>query len=265
MWLACRRHVAELHLGSAVKHIMGSTKDPGVAMYRRLRDQFRELKINYSDLVLSDFSTASPKLQQMAIDVLDWALEMLAKKTFPRYDYKEFMELVVISLGGKMDGFMFKLPGPDHHARWMSKVIYNLKIKLLSNVFEMTDEEKRQVNQVTEFVLLFYTKYWFTTPLASSAARQDLDFMSGILEYRKVNPSLSYAVLRSTYRHLWYLTPQLITLALADTGLEDRTRQEMARELYSMDRNTTKTGKPNFPILSYGATISRENMSSLVK
>ena len=37
---------------------LGSTKDPGVAMYHRLCDQFRDLKIDYNDLVLSDFSTS---------------------------------------------------------------------------------------------------------------------------------------------------------------------------------------------------------------
>ena len=264
LWLACRRHVAELHLGSAVKHIMGVTKDPGVAMYRRLRDQFRDLEIDCSNLVLPDFSNSSPELQLMALDVRSWAEEMLANRTFPRDDYKEFMELVVVSLGGKVDGFTFKLPGPDHHARWMSKVIYNLKIKLLSNIFVMTDEEKMQVDQVTDFVILFYTKYWFTTPLASSAARHDLDFMCGIHEYRKVSSSLSFAVLCSTYRHLWYLTPELITLALADTGLEDSSRESMARELYSMDRNNIKTGKPTFPMLSQGPTMARKNMSTLI-
>ena len=27
LWLACRRHVAELHIGAAVKYVMGVTKD----------------------------------------------------------------------------------------------------------------------------------------------------------------------------------------------------------------------------------------------
>ena len=130
---------------------------------------------------------------------------------------------------------MFKLPGPDHHARWMSKVIYNLKMKLVSKFFEMSEDEKEKVNRVVEFVLLFYTKYWFTTPLAGSAARQDLDFMSSILEYRKVNPSLSYTVLSSTYRHMWYLTPQMITLALTDKELEDSNMDGVARGV-STDR-----------------------------
>jgi hypothetical protein len=76
---------------------MGNTKDPEVPMYRRLLDQFRYLKIDYNDLVLSDFSSSSPKLQLMALKVQYWAEETLAKKTFPWDDYKEFMELVVVS------------------------------------------------------------------------------------------------------------------------------------------------------------------------
>ena len=72
-------------------------------------------------------------------------------------------------------------------------------------VFEMTEDEKSKVNQVVEFILLFYAKLWFTTPLAGSAARQDLDFMTGILKYRAINPSLYFAVVSSTYRHFWYL------------------------------------------------------------
>ena len=256
--------MAELHIGAAMKHIMGTTKDPGVALYRRLRDQWGDIKINYSELVLSDFSEAPHGLNDIAGDMLSWASEQLLLKTFPRDDYKEFMELVVISLGGEVEGFMIKLPGPDHHARWMSKCIYSLKLKLLSKVFEMTDDEKTKINQVVEFILLFYAKHWFTTPLAGSAARQDLEFMSGVLKYRDINPSLSFKVLCSAYCHLWYLTPQLITLALTDKELEDSSRVEMASVLHRQERELANTGKPTFPVLPQGASKTREHMSTLI-
>jgi hypothetical protein len=171
---------------------------------------------------------------------------------------------VVVCLGGEVKGFRFKLPGPDHHARWMSKCLYFLKIRLLRKVFKMSEEENGQVDVLTEFILLFYAKYWFTTPLASSAARHDLEFISSITQYRLINPKLAYEVLSCTYRHLWYLTPQLVTLALTDTGLEDSSREKMARVLHSQDRVKVKTGKPVFPVLPYGATKSREDMSSMV-
>ena len=48
------------------------------------------------------------------------------------------------SLGEKVEGFVFKLQGPDHHARWMSTVIYNLKMKLVSKFIEMSDDEKEK-------------------------------------------------------------------------------------------------------------------------
>ena len=84
------------------------------------------------------------------------------------------MELVVVSLGGNVTNFKFKLPGPDHHARWMSKCLYILKIKLLSNQFKLFEDEIRQVTDLAEFIILFYAKFWFVTPLAKSAPRTDI-------------------------------------------------------------------------------------------
>ena len=46
-------------------------------------------------------------------------------------------------LGGEIKGFTFKLPGPDHCASWMSKCIYFLKIRLVSKVFSLIDEETK--------------------------------------------------------------------------------------------------------------------------
>ena len=264
LWLACRRHMAELHMGTAVKLVMGATKDPGLALFRRLSKEWRQLDISHTNLELTNFSSASMELHEAAGKVLTWSKEQLEAKTFPRDDYREFMELVVVSLGGEVEGFSFKLPGPDHHARWMSKCIYILKIQLLSRIFKLSEEEKEQVKSLTEYILLFYAMYWFTTPLASSAARQDLDFMSYILEYRKVNSRLGFAVLGSAYRHMWYLTRQLVILALTDTGLEDSTREGMARKLHSQERGSLKTRKPVFPVISHGATIARANMAVLV-
>ena len=62
----------------------------------------------------------------------------------------------------------------------MSKEIYYLKIRLLSNIFELSSEQQEEVDQVTEFSVLFYIKYWLQTPLPSSAARIDLEIMAHV-------------------------------------------------------------------------------------
>ena len=264
MWLGCRHHIAELHIMNVVKTVTGTTTDPGVGMFRRLKKEWSELLIDHDNLVIFDISDLVPKLQEEAKTVLEWAIEQQDKKVWPREDYKELLDLLIVSLGGKVKDFSFKMPGADHHARWMLKVIYYLKIRLLSNIFEISPEDMDKVTQVAEFIVLFYAKYWLQAPLPTAAARIDLEFMANIQYYRQRRPRAAFAVLQSTYRHLWYITPQLITLALADRELDDTSKEQMAKALYTIKPKKISTGKPSFPLLPSGAADSRVNMASLV-
>ena len=63
---------------------------------------------------------------------------------------------------------------------------------------------------------------------------------------------------------MWYLTPQLITLALVDRDLEEDTKQKMAAALHSKERSEIKSRKPQFPVLSHGPIAARKDMASLV-
>ena len=160
LWVACRHHIAELHKGKVFHAVFGTTTDPGVGMFRRLKKEWAGLQIDLDDLVIFDISLLDPNLQDVAKSVLEWAMEELEKKTWPREDYQELLELLIVTLGGKVEGFTFKMPGADHHARWMSKDIYILKIRLLSKIFRISVEELDKITQVTEFVVLFFVKYW---------------------------------------------------------------------------------------------------------
>ena len=148
--------------------------------------------------------------------MLKWAEQESGKGTWPREDYKELLDLLIVSLEGNIKDFKFKMPGANHHARWISKAIYYLKLQLLSKVFTMTEEEVVEVNLITEFIVLYYVCHWFLAPLPASVARHDLEFMTSILKYRVRNPRIAWTVLQSTYRHIWYFIPQLIALTLAD-------------------------------------------------
>ena len=218
------------------------------------------MNIDYKDLVLWDWENSSENSQKLAKSVLQWAEEQLLRETFPREDYKEFMQLVVISLGGKIPGFAFRLPQNDSNARWMAKAIYNLKIRLLSKVFVMTTEEAIFVQRISEFVMVFYCRYWFTGSLPCAAPREDLDFLNSIEEYRKTDPKLFWALSRSVYNHLWYVTPQLVILGLFDKELESATKEEMAKVLHQTPRGFIPLGKPNFPIMAPGVRTSMADL-----
>ena len=66
-----------------------------------------------------------------------WKSELLEvssnKKDFLRDDYKELLSLAVIFVEGSVSEVSLQKPGALHKARWMSKLIYALKIVLLKS------------------------------------------------------------------------------------------------------------------------------------
>ena len=198
-------------------------------------------------------------MQKLARDVLEWGQSELDKGTFPRDDYRELLQLIVVFLGGTVEGFSFRFPQQDSNARWMAKAIYNLKLRLLSNIFVMTPEENSFVKMISEFVCCVYAKYWFTTPLPTAAPRQDLNFINSLQVYRKIDKHFFWAVIGSVYNHLWYLCPQLITLALFDKDLEAPYKENMAKVLHQTPRCAISTGKPTFPAVAPGARFRLED------
>ena len=70
MWLACRHHVAELHISKVVHVVTGNTKEPGVIMFRRLKREWSDLQIDFKILVIFDISNPEKGLQDVAYSVL---------------------------------------------------------------------------------------------------------------------------------------------------------------------------------------------------
>ena len=129
----------------------------------------------------------------------------------------------------------------------MSKRIYFVKIWLLSRIFNLSKEEESEVQRVFIFTVVVYAKAWFRAPLSVSAPRNDLELYRIVLKYREVEPAISFQVLKSIRRHQWYLTPQMVTLSLADTSLPAKEREEIARILHSFPRVEIPMGRPPFP------------------
>ena len=127
-------------------------------LFRRLRTNWNSLTVDYSKLDKFAYNVSQAWLCKQARDVLSWAEVHLDKATWPRDDYKELLHLIIIWLGGAVKSFTFKFPGADHHARWLSKAIYYMKLALLSGQFYMEEEEKKEVAIISEFVGLFYAK-----------------------------------------------------------------------------------------------------------
>ena len=57
LWIACRHHIYELHMKHVCETVTGSTKDPGIKLFRRLRTEWNSLSINKNNLITFDYNS----------------------------------------------------------------------------------------------------------------------------------------------------------------------------------------------------------------
>ena len=129
------------------------------------------------------------------------------RKCLPTNDYRELLELTVIFLGKvPAKGVRYMTPGPMHHARWMSKIIYSLKVWMFRSQFKLTSKEKKGRRDMVIFTIRVYIKAWMTAPLAASAPNNDLLLLKSLARYEDVNKAISKASITKLAGHLWYLS-----------------------------------------------------------
>lgn len=92
------------------------------------------------------------------------------QKHHDRDDFRELLELLYIFLGGTPSNrIKFKVAGANHHARWLSKTIYCLKIYMFKEQFPLKLLELKGLKQICLFAINFYVITWFDAPSAIKA------------------------------------------------------------------------------------------------
>ena len=142
---------------------------------------------------------------------------------FVRGDYKELVELSLLYLGDTSVPFKsFKKPGALHKARWMFKILYSIKIVLLSqNITKAVgvnvctnNTQFNKLQNFVNFVVYVYAPWWPQCPIATAAPITELDLIYAIIAYKEVNLVISKAGLDVlSKKHTWYLTEELVPLA----------------------------------------------------
>ena len=252
-WVACRHHTMELLVKAAYHELFGDSKSPDVKLFTLLKDP-----ATWNSLELNNFRP--PLIPRAFKDDVKPLLFFINKQLdeenqdkLPRGDYKEFLELAKIFLGGDVDrkkGYIFQLsrPGADHHARWMSKCIYFLKLFLLSDQFpqsQLSWQKKKKVKTMAIFIIFPYLQSWFTSPSLLGAAQNDLDLFKRLQKFSKIDKKISSATSSILSRHPWYLTEELISLFNISLPVEERTL--LAKKIGSLPPANLKVCKPHLP------------------
>ena len=121
--------------------------------------------------------------------------------------------------------FQMKAPGARHHARWMSKVIYTIKIAMLQDQLkdDIPEGLLKKIINLAKFLCFYYVKPWLRATLPFQAPIEDLNLyktlLSNVKEHKCVAiRHMSQAVASKFENHFWYLTERLVVISLFSDG-----------------------------------------------
>lgn len=125
----------------------------------------------------------------------------------PRDNYTEFLELVIIFLGGiQPKGIQFCRPGA-YLVCWMCKAIYCLKILIFQNQFLTTKTEMKGWKIICYFIIKCYVEFWFRSTNAIKTPYKDiLLFLKKLKSYKEDNKQVAELAIKKFVNHLWYFT-----------------------------------------------------------
>lgn len=187
-------------------------------------------------------------------NVIEYAQLQLETK-FPRDDYRELLELTIIFLGGKPPrGLKFSKPGPVHHARWMARAIYALKIFIFHKQLEISTSELKGIKDVCVFIVRLHIYAWFSCTSAVSAPRSDLLLLQQLVEYKTIHEAISKVATEKLLRHTWYLNEELIALSFFDASVSHDEKRNMVKALKTREGRWEIQKRPTIPHETIPAT-----------
>ncbi|XP_074112021.1 uncharacterized protein LOC141535796 [Cotesia typhae] len=137
----------------------------------------------------------------------------------------------------------FKRPGAIHHARWMAKAIYSLKMFLFRNEFKLSNKELDGLRQICIFIVTLYLKAWFSSTSATTAANHDLQFLKNLFEYKNINSLISSTTYEKMILHLWYLSDELAILSLFDDTVSLEVKKNIVGAVNTRNGTDSKAKK----------------------
>jgi len=216
------------------KALFGFTSGPTVPIFRRFQEYWPMV-----DQAAYDPCTDVPfsgDLESAKNDAISFFSDVLSKSgRLPREDYRELVELATLFLGALPPrGARFRVPGAFHHARWMAKLLYVLKLNLFRSQFKLTARESSACLEFGLFVALVYAKAWITCTNSCDAPLNDLNLVCELVSYASTSETISRAAMNALNRHLWYLSEEIVPISLFSDQVPDDTKRLMVRRLHEI-------------------------------
>ena len=168
-------------------------------------------------------------LESRKDDILNLCAQLRVEK-FIRADYEELVDLVELYLSDEPQVMQIRRPGAIHKARFMGKLLYAIKMDLLSKkiltefpagtVFgKNKNRQDKKIERFVKFAIFCYVSWWLTSPVPAYAPSNDLAFLKDLEHYRQFDEPLVQAALGKFGNHTWYLSQELVVMAFFARGV----------------------------------------------
>ena len=218
-----------------VSKIYRQTCGPEHPLFKKLQNVFPSLNIDASQLLKYQYGK-DHFLDLEAKKSLKVCQELLQQKQLPRGDYTELAKLVCLFLSPEETKIKIKQPAGVSNSRFISQAILSMKIKLLSNQVDVASSEelKNEIDSMSQFVSLYYAKWFLRSSLITASPRLDLEAIWEMKGYEAYKPEVTKKCMTSLTNHSWYLHPSIIPFSLLDTDLTEKERQEIANAIFEL-------------------------------
>ena len=237
---------------------------PDVPIFKRFTKDWNAIK---TAEINDGLENVEPFLLAQKSEIVDF-IDYNSTKHLPRDDYKELLHLSLLFLGEKRE-INLRKPGAMHHARWMFKAIYFLKIYLLRDTFQLTASEKLHFHQICKFIVFIYLKSWNTAPVAIKAPNNNLQLIKRILDFEIIDNKIAKAALDKFKNHLWYLAPETSAIAFFDKDIQVDIKRKMIMALtaptnFDEDFEDAPPKKLNYNSLMMIESLRKASMDNFI-
>ncbi|KAK3933104.1 AMP phosphorylase [Frankliniella fusca] len=243
LYLACRHHALEVIPKHLFDDLVERSSSPDLGKV------CAEFERKWPNVDATKFSpgTDDEELDRILTPdvverVQDFALSMLQSEQI-RADYRYFLQLVVLFVGGKLEGFHFRPPMALSSARFMGRIIYCLSMYMFSRggQFALDRAVLLGIREVNVFAVTIYLEPWFTATHPTKAPLTDLSLLKAIAQYMPVSPLTANCAMKAFLEHLWYLSEECVALAFFDDRVSLETKRNMVKKLTVVKTQTAKS------------------------
>ena len=108
----------------------------------------------------------------------------------------------------------------------------------------MEEEKAGQLEKMCDFAAIWHTTYFLRSTLLSIAPKLDLNFLKDMKELKKYDVGLASTVRESLFYHSYYLTEELVPVALVDKTLKKSEKEALAAKIYFSANSEKPPSKP---------------------